>query len=159
MGIEIERKFLVDHEKWNQLDKPKGSHYKQGYILSDEKRTVRIRVTDKASFITLKGKMEGRMSRAEYEYEIPIADGNEIMASLTEYGTEKIRYCIPAGPHTWEVDVFLGDNEGLIVAEIELQSEDDEFERPDWITGEVTEDTRYSNARLGTNPFKNWDKK
>src|ERR1700761_2448889 len=114
MGIEIERKFLVDYDKWNKLEKPQGSHYKQGYIISDEKRTVRIRVTDKAAYITLKGKMHGRMSRAEYEYEIPIPEANEIMKGLTESGTEKVRYCIPFDGFIWEVDVFLGDNEGLI---------------------------------------------
>jgi adenylate cyclase len=156
MGIEIERKFLVDHDKWNKLEKPQGKNYKQGYIVSDEKRTVRVRVTDTNGYITIKGKMPGNISRAEFEYEIPIADANEMLHTLTVNGTEKTRYRIPLGGFVWEVDVFKGDNHGLIVAEIELDSEEDEFEKPDWLANEVTDDTRYSNARLAVNPYNNW---
>jgi len=156
MGIEIERKFLVDHEAWHKLEKPKGAHYRQGYILSDDTRTVRVRITDMHGYITLKGSGNGGISRKEYEYEIPIADGKDILNEFAENGTEKIRYRIPNGNFTWEVDVFLGDNEGLIVGEIELNNEDDEFEKPDWITQEVSDDGRYANSRLAVKPYKDW---
>ena len=156
MGIEIERKFLVDHEAWHKLDKPAGKHYQQGYILSDDTRTVRIRVTDTHAYITLKGSSNGSISRKEYEYEIPIEEGKAILNEFAENGTQKIRYRIPNGNFTWEVDEFLGDNKGLIVAEIELTSEDDEFEIPNWITQEVSDDHRYANSSLAIKPFKNW---
>lgn len=159
MGIEIERKFLVDHDAWDALSKPAGVQYKQGYILSDETRTVRVRVTEHHGYITLKGPSGvNRMSRAEYEYEIPIAEAEQILAGFTTNGTQKIRYRIPAGNFTWEVDVFSGDNNGLIVAEIELTSEEDEFEIPAWITEEVTADGRYANSSLAIHPFKHWAK-
>jgi adenylate cyclase len=156
MGVEIERKFLVDHDKWRNLSKPEGKHYKQGYIFSDHTRTVRVRIADGHGYITLKGGRQGKMSRSEFEYEIPAADAQEMLNTLSQNGTEKIRYCIPAGDFVWEVDEFLGDNEGLIVAEIELDSEEDEFERPDWIAAEVTDDHRYANSSLAVHPFKEW---
>ena len=159
MGIEIERKFLVDHGKWNKLDKPEGKHYQQGYVYSDETRTVRIRIAGEQGFITLKGGRQGKIGRSEFEYQIPVADAGEMLKTLTQNGTEKIRYRIPAGEFVWEVDVFAGDNEGLIVAEIELNSEDDEFEKPDWITEEVTDDYRYANSNLAINPYKHWTNK
>jgi adenylate cyclase len=158
MGVEIERKFLVDHAAWQKLDKPQGIHYKQGYILSDDKRTVRVRIAGGHGYITLKGALEGRMSRSEYEYEIPVADAGEILKAFTNNGTEKIRYRIPAGDFTWEVDEFSGDNAGLIVAEIELKSENDKFEKPGWIAEEVTDDYRYANSNLAVHPYKDWGK-
>lgn len=159
MGIEIERKFLVDHDKWHKVDKPEGKHYKQGYIFSDETRTVRVRVADGHGYITLKGGRQGKMSRSEFEYEIPVEDAEEMLNTLAPNGTEKIRYCIPADGFMWEVDEFLADNEGLIVAEIELNSEDDEFETPDWIAAEVTDDHCYANSSLAVHPFKRWPAK
>jgi adenylate cyclase len=159
MGIEIERKFLVNHDAWHALDKPAGVQYKQGYILSDDTRTVRVRVTEHHGYITLKGPSgTNRMSRAEYEYEIPITEADEILKGFTTNGTQKLRYRIPAGDFTWEVDIFQGDNEGLIVAEIELRSEEDEFEKPSWLAEEVTDDDRYANSNLATHPFKDWAK-
>ncbi len=155
MGVEIERKFLVDHEKWNAVEKPEGTHYRQGYILSDKAHTVRVRVSDKTCFLNLKSK-SSNMSRNEYEYEIPLQDGLEILKSFTTNGTEKIRYNIPFEGKLWEVDEFLGDNVGLIVAEIELKSEEEEFSRPAWVTVEVTDDGRYTNAALAKRPFKDW---
>ena len=157
MGVEIERKFLVDHEAWHKLDKPAGTHYRQGYILSDDTRTVRIRITDNHSYITLKGIETSNMSRSEYEYEIPIPDGEEILAAFAKNGTEKIRYRIPLGGFTWEVDEFLGDNKGLIVAEIELKNEQDKFEKPAWVTTEVTDDGRYANSSLAVYPYREWE--
>jgi CYTH domain-containing protein len=155
MGTEIERKFLVDHEKWDRLNKPVGTHYRQGYLLNNSSQTIRVRISDKQGFLNLKSKVS-QVSRKEYEYEIPLADGIEILNAFTKNGTEKTRYRISFAGKTWEVDVFLGDNSGLIFAEIELKSETEEFEKPDWVTNEVTDDGRYTNASLSTHPFKDW---
>src|ERR1700744_5459561 len=124
MGVEIERKFLVDHGKWNRIDKPEGTHYRQGYLLNTEKETIRVRVSDKEGFLNLKSRFS-QLSRKEYEYKIPLQDGVEILGAFTKYGTEKTRYKILFAGKIWEVDVFVGDNEGLIIAEIELESEDE----------------------------------
>jgi adenylate cyclase len=155
MGVEIERKFLVDHEKWEKVEKPTGIPYRQGYMLRDDKQTIRVRVSDKKGYLNLKSKVSG-LTRKEYEYEIPLEDGLEILNAFTTNGTEKMRYEIPFKGKTWEVDVFSGDNAGLIVAEIELGSEDEEFEKPDWVTTEVTDDGRYTNASLSIHPYKDW---
>jgi CYTH domain-containing protein len=155
MGLEIERKFLVDHEKWERVSKPEGTHYRQGYMLSDGQRTIRVRVSDKKAFLNLKSKMS-QVSRKEYEYEVPLQDGIEMLDAFTTSGTEKIRYYIPVAGKIWEVDVFSDDNAGLIVAEIELKSEEEQFEKPDWITDEVTYDGRYTNAALSIHPYKDW---
>jgi adenylate cyclase len=155
MGIEIERKFLVDHDKWHQLEKPVGNTYKQGYILSDEKRTVRIRVTDDEAYITLKGGTTG-ISRSEFEYTIPTDEGNQILEGFATSSIQKVRYNIHFAGNLWEVDVFSGNNQGLIIAEIELDSEDQEFEKPDWVTEEVSDDYRYTNASLSISPYKSW---
>ena len=155
MGAEIERKFLVDREKWEQLNKPKGTHYRQGYILNNEQQTVRVRISDKQGFLNLKSKVS-QITRKEYEYEIPLEDGIEILDVFAKSGTEKIRYRIPIAGKVWEVDEFLGDNKGLIVAEIELKSEAEEFEAPNWVTDEVTDDGRYTNASLSLIPYNSW---
>jgi adenylate cyclase len=155
MADEIERKFLVDHEKWNKLNKPGGTHYRQGYILSNKQQTIRVRISDKQGFLNLKSKVSD-VTRKEYEYEIPLEDGIEILNLFTNAGTEKVRYRIPFAGKTWEVDVFSGDNAGLIIAEIELKSEEEAFEKPDWVTAEVTDDSRYTNASLSVHPFKQW---
>ena len=155
MGVEIERKFLVDHEKWRQVIKPTGTHYRQGYLLNDDERTIRVRVTDQQGFITLKGATTG-ITRKEYEYKIPVEDGNELLDSFALSEIEKIRYRIEFGDKLWEVDEFLGDNEGLIMAEIELKNETEKFEKPGWATKEVSDDERYYNSNLSTHPFKKW---
>lgn len=157
MGIEIERKFLVDHDAWHKLDKPAGTHYRQGYIFNDDNRVLRIRVAGTHCYLTLKGRGENNVSRSEYEYEIPLSDGEELLATFAKNGTQKIRYRVPYKGFTWEVDEFLGENEGLIVAEIELNHEDEKFEKPAWVTDEVTDDGRYTNSNLAVYPFKNWD--
>jgi len=156
MGVEIERKFLVDHDAWHKLDKPPGTHYRQGYILSDDDKVVRVRVAGTHSYLTLKGRGANNVSRSEYEYEIPLTDGEELLAAFTKNGTQKIRYRVPYKGFTWEVDEFSGDNDGLIVAEIELNHEDEKFEKPAWVTQEVTDDGRYTNSNLAVRPFKNW---
>lgn len=153
MGIEIERKFLVDKKLWRALDKPDGKHYRQGYLLNGEDRVVRVRVAEDQGFITVKAAGKG-ISRLEYEYEIPKSDAQEMLDLFKPEGTEKIRYRVPEGSGlVWEVDEFLGANQGLIVAEIELNSEDQPFSRPDWLGKEVTEDDRYSNSSLALRPI------
>jgi len=156
MGLEIERKFLVKQELWDVLAKPDGKHYRQGYLLNGEDRVVRIRVAGEQGYITIKGMAEG-ISRLEFEYPIPKSEAEEMLLRFNPEGTEKIRYRIPAGGDlTWEVDVFLGTNQGLIVAEIELSSEDQPFDRPEWIAAEVTYDDRYSNSNLALTPYTSW---
>lgn len=155
MGIEIERKFLVDHDQWNKLDKPKGMIIRQGYMLKDDSKTIRVRVKDDSGYITIKGKTEG-ISRSEYEYAIPVKDGNELLATFCDASVNKTRYNITFAGKLWEVDVFEGDNSGLIIAEIELDNEVETFELPKWIAKEVTEDARYYNSNLSVNPYKNW---
>ncbi|WP_183562827.1 CYTH domain-containing protein [Mucilaginibacter sp. SP1R1] len=155
MGVEIERKFLVDDKKWQQLAKPVGKHFRQGYILSDKAKTIRIRVTDEHGYITIKGATQG-ISRAEYEYTIPVQEAGELLNNFAISELEKYRYCITFAGKLWEVDEFLGSNKGLLVAEIELEQETETFELPQWITVEVTGDNRYYNSNLAVNPFSNW---
>lgn len=155
MGVEIERKFLVYREKWNQLVKPYGMVIRQGYMHREPSKTIRVRIKDKESYITIKGKLEG-ISRSEYEYQIPLNDGNEMLASFCDTVIDKVRYCITYAGKLWEVDVFAGDNEGLIVAEIELDDEHEQFDVPDWIGVEVTEDKRYYNSNLSVSPYNSW---
>jgi adenylate cyclase len=155
MGVEIERKFLVDHEKWEKVEKSNGIPYRQGYMLHDDKQTIRVRVSDKKGYLNFKSKVS-ELNRKEYEYEIPLEDGLEMLDVFTTNGTEKIRYVIQFKGKIWEVDVFSGDNAGLIVAEIELQSESEQFEKPNWVTAEVTYDGRYTNASLSIHPYKDW---
>lgn len=155
MGVEIERKFLVDRSKWQILQKPAGSFYRQGYIFKEPGKTIRVRVTDQGSYITIKGKSRGA-TREEYEYSIPPTDAEELLRGFCEEIVTKIRYTINFAGKTWEVDVFSGDNEGLIVAEIELTDEAEQFEIPDWVGQEVTHDKRYFNSNLSVHPYTKW---
>jgi len=155
MGIEIERKFLVDDERWEQLPKPAGIKMKQGYIVNDEDRTVRLRITEEHAFLTFKGGTIG-ISRNEYEYEIPFNEATELFEQFVKTQLEKTRYCVDYKNKIWEVDVFAGDNEGLIVAEIELGSEGEQFELPPWVSREVSGEDRYFNSSLTAHPFKTW---
>ena len=155
MGIEIERKFLVDREKWRQVKKPAGVPYRQGYLSDEDNCTVRVRVTDKKGFITIKGASSG-ISRKEFEYEIPVSEGIELLDNFALFEVEKTRYCIDFKGKLWEVDEFFGDNAGLITAEIELKEENEKFELPGWISLEVSDDARYFNSNLAKKPFKNW---
>ena len=152
MGREIERKFLV---KGGFEKAALGCvHVVQGYLSSDPQRIVRVRLKGEKGYLTVKG--PGALNRFEWEKEIS-ADEAEALLSLAEPGiVDKTRYLVPAGDgrHTWEVDVFHGDNEGLVVAEIELSSEDDPFDRPDWLGEEVTGDPRYYNSSLRAHPYK-----
>ena len=154
MAKEIERKFLVAGEDWRAL--ARGTRYRQGYLSTVKERTVRVRTIDDKGFLTVKGITVGA-TRSEYEYEIPAADADEMLDDLCEKPIiEKNRYKIPLGGVTWEVDEFLGVNDGLIVAEVELQSEDQSFPKPDWIGEEVTSDPKYFNANLIARPFSTW---
>ena len=154
MGTEIERKFLVVGEAWRTLGQ--ATHYRQGYLSSVKERTARVRRAGAKGALTVKGVSVGA-ARKEYEYEIPPADADEMIDRLCEKPTvEKNRYRIPVGDVTWEVDEFLGINEGLVVAEVELHSEDQSFDKPDWIGEEVTGDPKYFNANLVARPFSTW---
>ena len=154
MAKEIERKFLLAGEGWRAL--AQGTRYRQGYLSTAKECTVRVRTIGGSGFLTIKGISVGA-TRNEYEYEIPAADADEMLDDLcTKPIIEKDRYKIPLGGVTWEVDEFLGDNEGLIVAEVELQSEEQTFPKPDWIGEEVTGDPKYFNANLVARPFSTW---
>lgn len=155
MGKEIERKFLVNKKEWTSLQKPAGVHYSQGYLCVEPERTVRVRITDVHAFITIKGKSKGA-TRAEYEYEIPMDDAEQILRDLAIGSISKIRYKINFQNKLWEVDEFFGKNEGLLMAEIELENEGEQFAIPEWIGIEVTDDNRYYNANLVTNPYEKW---
>lgn len=155
MGIEIERKFLVNHDQWEQLEKPVGEFYRQGYLLTDPQKTIRVRQTSDKGFLTIKGISVGA-TRAEYEYEIPFEEAKELLDQFAVAELSKVRYKIAIENHIWEVDVFSGKNEGLIVAEIELKSEDEEFVLPTWIDREVTGEEKYYNSNLVTKPYKDW---
>lgn len=154
MGTEIERKFLVKENSWRSL--AAGTIYRQGYLNSAKERTVRVRTIDDKGFLTIKGVTTGA-SRVEYEYEIPVADADALLDDLCEKPLiEKNRYKIDFEGFVWEVDEFFGENQGLIVAEVELESEDQAFEKPGWIGEEVTGDPKYFNSNLINNPYLKW---
>ena len=156
MPFEIERKYLLKHDLWDDLEKPNGEYYRQGYVVNEETKTVRVRATENCGFITIKGKTDNPAVKPEYEYQIPKEEAIELLDSFTENNIEKTRYKIDYQGHTWEIDVFYGDNEGLIVAEIELNSIEESYSIPEWIDCEVTHEDKYFNANLSKNPFTNW---
>jgi adenylate cyclase len=154
MGREIERKFLVRGDGWRPGART--VFYRQGYLLAEAGRTIRVRVQGDQAFLTIKGRTE-TIARLEYEYPIPVADAHEMLERLCRQPfVEKYRSTIEHAGMTWEVDEFLGENQGLIVAEVELESEDQVVERPEWVGEEVTHDPRYLNANLATYPFARW---
>lgn len=154
MGVEIERKFLLSGDGWKSLGEP--VFFKQGYLSSNKERVVRVRIEGDRAVLTIKGANKGA-TRGEWEYEIPVADAIELLDGLCEQPLiEKFRRRIPFAGNVWEVDEFLGVNAGLVVAEIELQSEDQQFDQPDWIGAEVTDDLRYLNSNLIKQPFSTW---
>ena len=156
MAKEIERKFLVKNESFKLFST--GVIYRQGYLNRDKARTVRVRVAGEQAFITIKGLTNG-MERMEFEYPISITDANEMLETLcVKPLIEKLRYKIMSDGHLWEVDEFIGDNEGLTVAEVELKSSDENVVIPDWVGQEVTGDLMYFNSNLVINPFKSWGK-
>jgi len=145
--LEIERKFLVNDALWEQVSKPNPAKIIQGYLSSNPECTVRVRVKNQNAFLTIKGKNKG-IVRSEFEYEIPVEEAKEMLQTLTNKSIEKDRYAIPIGRHIWEVDVFHGKLKGLILAEIELTSEYEKFEIPNWIEKEVSDDPYYYNSNL-----------
>ena len=155
MATEIERKFLVDVEF--KASAKKSQRITQGYLCSIPERTVRVRIKGDKGFITIKGiGGESGASRYEWENEIPTDDVNELLKICEPGVIDKTRFIVEQGDHVFEVDEFYGDNEGLVVAEVELKSEDEEFAKPSWLGKEVTGETPYYNSMLMKNPYKNW---
>ena len=152
MGKEIERKFLVKGFTWREV---KGAMIRQGYLNSAKERNVRVRIIEDKAYLTIKGIAVGA-SRLEFEYEVPHKDAAELLEICEKPLIEKRRYRVLEGGFIWEVDEFFGENEGLFVAEVELESEDQTFHKPDWVGEEVTEDPRYFNSNLIKNPYTNW---
>ncbi len=155
MGIEIERKFLVDGDDWKTVA-GKGLGCKQGYLSAEQAgNTLRVRIMGEQAYLTIKGTTSG-ITRSEFEYEIPMPDAAEMLELCGDGVVEKVRYLIEYGGMVWELDVFSGANEGLVMAEVELESEDQEFDLPDWAGKEVSEDPHYYNACLACHPFTMW---
>jgi adenylate cyclase len=155
MALEIERKFLIDISKLEKLQN--GYDIKQGYIQTKDETVVRVRVKGNGAFVTIKGGNIGA-TRLEYEYSIPVEDANEMLEKFCSKPIlYKTRYLILHKKHTWEIDIFHKENDGLIVAEVELESEDESVELPEWIVKEVTEDARYYNSNLLEHPYSQWD--
>jgi CYTH domain-containing protein len=154
MGMEIERKFLLKNDDWKKG--AEGVTYRQGYLSTVKERTVRVRTIAEKGFLTIKGMTTG-MTRSEFEYDIPLEDADYMLDALCEKPLiEKKRFKIALKGLTWEIDEFFGENEGLVLAEVELESEDQDIEIPSWIGKEVTGDPRYFNANLVRHPYSTW---
>ena len=154
MGKEIERKYLIKTDNYRSCSSKK--YYKQGYLSTSEERVVRIRIIEEKGFITIKGKNKGA-TRLEYEYQIPVNEANELIDTLCIHPIiEKFRYTCKIDDLTWEIDEFLGDNTGLVIAEVELPEENYPITLPAWIGKEVTSDTKYYNSNLVKHPYKEW---
>jgi adenylate cyclase len=153
MNIEIERKFLLLNNLWKS--EAVGVHYKQAYLNEKGDNTIRVRIEGNQAKLTIKSKATN-ISRMEFEYDIPMEDAEKLFLIAKTPAVEKYRYKIEYAGNIWEVDEFLGDNEGLVIAEIELESENQTFQKPSWIGMEVSGDKRYTNANLARNPYKNW---
>lgn len=154
MALEIEHKFLVTDEGWRAAVE-RSERYCQGYLVSDEVRSVRVRIEGAEARLNIKSSGIGT-SRAEYEYAIPPAEAAEILATLCGAKVEKIRHFVRHAGHLWEIDEFGGDNAGLVVAEIELEHEDEPFERPAWAGADVSHELRYYNSQLAVRPYRDW---
>ncbi len=153
MGKEIERKYLVTGSQWKEL--ADGVLYRQGYLNSQKERVVRARTMGEKAALTIKGITVGA-TRLEFEYEIPLEDCRQLLELCEQPLIEKTRYKIKVGNLVWEVDEFHGVNKGLTVAECELESEDQQIQKPDWVGAEVTSDPRYYNSNLIANPYSTW---
>ena len=156
MHLEIERKFLVVSDEWRDAAEP--TYYCQGYLNSDKNRTVRIRIAGSTAQITIKGISTGA-TRAEFEYSIPMEDAKQLLQLCERPLIQKHRRKIPLNNLIWEVDEFAGENEGLVIAEVELASEDQDVKLPSWIGREVTHDAKYFNSSLVKNPYRSWKSK
>lgn len=155
MPIEIEKKFLVNKQLWLQAPKLGVIFLYQGYLLLDTEKSIRVRIADKRAFLTIKGLNKG-ITRFEFEYEIPVLEAEQLLDLFSVSSISKRRYTMEYMGKYWVVDEFLGDNEGLIVAELELNSEEELFDVPAWIDKEVTAEKKYYNANLSVFPFKLW---
>lgn len=154
MATEIERKFLVSSDDYKKLALP--VYYRQGYLSASSTCVVRVRIAGEKAYLTIKGRTKG-LTRDEFEYEIPVDEANEMLSKMAlTHIIKKNRYIIEFAGNTWEVDEFLGDNAGLVIAEIELQSEDAPFDKPVWVGKEVSDEGRYFNSSLSQNPYTNW---
>jgi len=155
MATEIERKFLIKNTSWKK-HAGKGIKYSQGYLVGSKHASVRVRLQGERAYLNIKSATIG-IARQEFEYEIPLADALEMLDTLCEKPLiNKTRYHVKNDKHVWEIDVFEGDNDGLIVAEIELNNENEPFIKPDWLGEEVSADARYYNVCLVKHPFKEW---
>jgi CYTH domain-containing protein len=155
MNQEIEHKYLIRKDLWYAVHKPRGVNIRQGYLQTDPGKTIRIRTTGSEAFLTIKGPSRNA-TRAEFEYPVPPEEADDLLQLCAAPVIEKVRYRMEHAGKTWEVDEFFGENEGLILAEIELTSEEEIYERPAWIGEEVTGDPRYYNAYLALHPFFGW---
>ena len=156
MALEIERKFLVKDDSYKAMAYS-ASRIAQGYICSSRGRTVRVRIRDEKGYLTIKGPSDSQgLGRYEWEKEIPIQEAQELMRLCEPGMIDKTRYLVKSGRHVFEVDEFYGENEGLTMAEVELESADESYEKPDFIGEEVTGDVRYYNSFLMKNPFTRW---
>lgn len=153
MGTEIERKFLVTSDVWRAG--AEGVPIRQGYLCADAGRVVRVRRKGDDAYLTIKGATEG-ITRAEFEYPIPVDDAEALLPLCPQEPISKHRYRVPAGDLVWEVDEFEGRNAGLVIAEVELPSADTDVPMPDWVGDEVSDDERYYNAYLASHPFDTW---
>jgi adenylate cyclase len=155
MALEIERKFLLRNDDWRSEVK-QSFFLRQGYLNAEQRCSVRVRTSGLHAWLNIKGATVGA-ERLEFEYEIPLADANILLDQLSHGPViEKTRHLVEVGGHLWEIDVFAGDNAGLVVAEIELEHADEPFEKPSWAGEEVTHDIRYYNTMLARNPFRSW---
>ncbi len=156
MNLEIERKFLIKNDSFKEFSFQK-KYIKQGFLNSDKERTVRVRIIEEKAFLTIKGKSNTAGTvRFEWEKEIPVNEAEQLMLLTEKNSIEKYRYYIKKGKHVFEVDEFLGENKGLIVAEIELSNENENFSKPDWLGKEVTGEVKYYNSSLSKLPYNSW---
>ncbi|MDG4553927.1 MAG: CYTH domain-containing protein [Candidatus Competibacter sp.] len=155
MAMEIEHKFLVRDDRWRRKIE-RSVRMRQGYLTSDARCSVRVRVAGGQGYLNIKSGTLG-IQRSEYEYPIPLAEAEEILDTLCEQPLlEKTRHFVHFGAHLWEIDEFEGDNAGLIVAEVELSRPDEPFDRPDWLSTDVSHDIRYYNSQLARHPYRTW---
>jgi adenylate cyclase len=155
MGQEIERKFLVKDDSWRSMVES-SARLRQGYVAIDGGNTVRVRTSGSEAWITIKGPAEG-LARSEFEYPVPLADGEALLGLCGARVVEKTRHKVRGGSHVWEIDEFAGGNAGLVLAEVELCSEDEHVEFPTWVGREVSGDRRYNNASLSILPYAEWE--
>ena len=155
MGKEIERKFLINKEKWAAREKPEPTLYRQGYFFTKPGKSIRVRAAGDRAYLTIKSDAVS-LTRSEFEYEIPQAEANEILDKLCDAELHKMRYVLLVKNKKWEIDEFLEENAGLLMAEIELENEKEKVELPDWIESEVTGELKYYNANLVINPYNRW---